>query len=76
MEKVDEVRLNKFPYLNMEFFWNVERCLESRVYQKPNQQLKYLEKGSTHASYTFAAIPHGIFKRLARLTSRNERNGQ
>jgi len=38
--KVDEVKLNKFPYLDMEFFWNDEGCLKTRIYQKPNQQLK------------------------------------
>ena len=65
MNKVDEIKTNEFPYLDMKLFWNDERTLECQVYRKPNQRLKYLKKGSVHAPYTFAAIPHGIIRCLA-----------
>jgi hypothetical protein len=37
---------------------------------KPNQQLKYLNKGSTHTEACFAAILFGVLRRLALLMTR------
>jgi len=37
---------------------------------KKNQQLKYLNKGSAHTEACFTAIPLGVMKRLASLTTR------
>ena len=51
-------------------------ALEYEVHQKSNQQLKYLNKGSTHTNATFNAIPSGIFYRLAKLTSRTKKNAK
>ena len=59
-----------FPYLDMELYWR-ENELNFRIHLKPNQQLKYLNKGSTHTNATFKAIPNGVLKRLANLTSAN-----
>ena len=43
---------------------------------KPNQQLKYPNTGSTHTNETFNAIPSGIFYRIAKLTSRTNKNAK
>jgi hypothetical protein len=61
-----------FPFLDMEMYWSDEGDLRFRVHLKPNQQLKYLNKGSTHTEACFAAIPNGVLKRLALLTTRTE----
>jgi hypothetical protein len=39
---------------------------------KENQALKYLNRGSAHRESCFAAIPTGVLKRLASLTTRTE----
>ena len=39
---------------------------------KENQKLKYLNKGSCHTHNCLKAIPNGVFKRLAKLTSKSE----
>jgi hypothetical protein len=41
---------------------------------KPNQQVKYLNKGSAHTNACFKAIPAGVYHRLTKLTSVDERN--
>ena len=71
-----EIATNTFLYLDLEFLWNADGELEYQVHQKPNQQLKYLNKGSTHTNAMFNAIPSGIFYRLAKLTSRTKKNSQ
>ena len=58
------------------FLWNADGELEYQVHRKPNQQLKYLNKGSNHTNATFKAIPSGIFYRLAKITSRTRKNAQ
>ena len=40
------------------------------VYSKPEYELKYLGKGSTHPGTVFKAVPRGVSIRLAGLTSR------
>ena len=69
----DNVSIHKkesFPYLDMELYWKQDE-LNFRIHLKPNQQLKYLNNGSTHTNATFRAIPHGVMKRLANLSSAN-----
>jgi hypothetical protein len=39
------------------------------VYRKPGQQLKYLNKDSTHPPHVFRVIPLAVLLRLANLTS-------
>ena len=73
---VSEIATNTFPYLDLEFLWNADGALEYQVHRKPNQQLKYLNKGSTHTNATLNAIPISIFYRLAKLTSRTKKNTQ
>ena len=64
---VSEIATNTFPYLDLEFLWNADGKLEYQVHRKTNQQLKYLNKGSTHTNATFNAILRGIFYGLANL---------
>ena len=73
---VSEIARNTFPYLDLEFLWNADGALEYQVHRKPNKKLKYLNKVSTHTNATFNAIPSGIFYRLAKLTSRTNKNAQ
>jgi hypothetical protein len=58
-----------FPYLAMELFWSRSGALNFCIHLKDNQCLQYLNQGSTHTWAVFAAIPHGVLGRLARLTS-------
>ena len=60
----------------LSFVWNADGESEYQFHRKPNQTLKYLNKGSTHINATFNAIPSGIFYRLAKLTSRTKKNTQ
>ena len=72
-KKYNNVSVNRseyFPYLDMEMFWSTENDLNFRVHLKPNQQLKHLNKGSTHTEACFVAIPSGLVRRLALLTMR------
>jgi len=70
------VKINRdvaFIYLDMELYWlntNLEFC----VHLKPNQLLKYLNKGSTHTAVCFKAIPSGVVRRLASLTALTTEN--
>ncbi len=63
---------NYFPFLDIEMYWSPEGNLQFRVHLKENQVLKYLNHGSTHTDACFAAIPTGVMKRLASLTTRTE----
>jgi hypothetical protein len=58
----------------MEMYWSPEGNLQFRVHLKENQVLKYLNRGSTHTDACFAAIPTGVMKRLASLTTRTEKS--
>jgi hypothetical protein len=51
-------------------YWSTEGNLQFKVHLKENQILKYLNRGSTHTEACFAAIPSGVMKRLASLTTR------
>ena len=73
---LSEIATNTFPYLDLEFLWNADGEKEYQVHQKPNQQLKYLNKGSTHTNAMSNAIPSGIFYRLTKITSRKNKNAQ
>jgi hypothetical protein len=63
---------NYFTFLDMEMHWSPEGHLQFRVHLKENQVLKYLNRRSTHTDTCFAAIPTGVMKRLASLTTRTE----
>ena len=72
-ERVKVKKQDSFPDLDMEMYWSendefffVCTCL------KENQQLKYLNKGSTHTKSCFQAIPLGVLKHFALLTMRKE----
>jgi hypothetical protein len=70
LKAVKICRKKQFPYLDMEFFWR-SKDLNFRVHMKPNQLLKYLNKGSAHTPDCFKAIPHGVLRRLVSLTTAN-----
>jgi GIY-YIG catalytic domain len=67
-------RKETFPYLDMELKWATNKKLSFQVHLKPNQQLKYLNKGSAHTNACFKAIPAGVYHRLTKLTSMDENN--
>ncbi len=71
---VEIARTSAFPYLDMEWYWHQNKTLCTRVHLKANQQLLYLNRGSSHSSSCFRAIPRGVCHRLARLTSVTEEN--
>ena len=56
-----------FPYLCVELYWQ-QGHLKFRIHLKPNQQLKYLNKGSTHTTAYLESIPHGVIQQLSILT--------
>lgn len=72
-DKITICRDEAFPYLDLEMYWRNDE-LQFRVHLKPNQVLKYLNRDSAHTKATFNAIPHGVLRRLACLTSVNEDN--
>ena len=75
--KKNKVTIQKgktFPYLDMELIWSKEGNLQFQVHLKPNQQLKYLNKGSVHTNACFKAIPGGVYTRLAKLTTITDEN--
>ena len=55
-------------------FWAKKEELNFNVHLKPNQELKYLNRGSNHTKATFKAIPHGVLSRLAKLTTMTDEN--
>ena len=72
--KVSIESSNAFPYLDMELYWANNGELQFRVHLKPNQELKCLNKGSTHTKACFKATPAGVFNRLAKLTTMTDEN--
>ena len=67
-KKVKINRKSAFPYLDMELCW-INDELKFRVHLKKGQLLKYLNKGSAHTNACLKAIPSGVLRRLASLTS-------
>ena len=63
---------DSFLYLDMEMFWSERGDLQFRDHLKANQQLKYLNRGSTHMEACFQAIPSGVLRHLATLTTETE----
>jgi hypothetical protein len=63
-----------FPYLDMEMYWSSRGQLLFCVHLKPNQQLLYLNRGSSHTSSYCRAIESGVLGRLAKLTSATAAN--
>jgi hypothetical protein len=57
------------PFLDMKLFWNKQEELTFTVFHKPGQQIKYLNRDSTHPPHVFRAIKFGILKRLSSLTT-------
>ena len=77
-EKVTEVfSITKgkfFPYLDIQMFWETDDKLEFKVYNKPNQKIKYANNGSCHTKHCLKAIPWGVLSRLAKLASKSKEN--
>jgi hypothetical protein len=68
-EKVSSETAASFPFLDMELSWSEEGDLKFGVHLKPNQELKYLNKGSSHTPGCFKAITAGVCHRLTTLTT-------
>eukprot|EP00957_Ditylum_brightwellii_P019951 1505832-Ditylum_brightwellii.AAC.1 len=54
--------------------WREDRQLRFNMFNKKNQAIKYVEKGSTHHPCTFKSITSGVYKRVGRLTSKTPEN--
>ena len=67
-----KVSIEKGESFDMEFYWSESDNLQFRVHLKPNQKLKYLNKGSAHTPACFKAIVSRVFNRLAKLTSKTD----
>ena len=75
----DKVKItNKpyFPYLDVQLSWYNGETLQFGVHLKENQQLQYLNKGSSHTPACFRAIPQGVCNRLTKLTTVTEHNSK
>ena len=78
MENVGKTSVNNcdyFPFLDMEMHWGANLELTFNVHIKPNQEIKYLNDGSSHTPGCFKAITTGVCYRLTMLTSINDNNG-
>ena len=62
------------PFLNMELFWDENNDLKFCIHVKPNQEIKYLNAGSSHTPDCFKAINKGVCHRLTMLTSTTPTN--
>jgi hypothetical protein len=62
------------PFLDMKLFWNEQEELTFTVFHKPGQQIKYLNRDSTHLPHVFRAIKSGVLKRLSYLTAASIEN--
>lgn len=74
-EKVGKVSVSTdktFPFLDMKLQWKEDDTLFFSVFLKPNQELKYLNAGSSHNPGCLKAIPNGVCHRLAKLTTAND----
>eukprot|EP00957_Ditylum_brightwellii_P127694 9737522-Ditylum_brightwellii.AAC.1 len=64
-----------FSSLEMEMFWDKKSGeMKFKVFQKPNQALKYVDVASTYRTTTFKSTANGVFTHLARLTSNRTTN--
>ena len=61
-----------FPFLDMQLQWTIHGALSFRAYSKPSQRIQYVDKSSTHHRSCLTSIPHGVLKRLGRLTSNDQ----
>jgi hypothetical protein len=62
-EKVTVEQTDYLPFLDMKlYWWDKNENLAFTVYQKPGQQLKYLNKDSTHPPHVFGAIRWRFFQ--------------
>ena len=71
-QKLKLIRKDIFPFLHVKTSWKPNKLIASSVYRKKNQVLKYLNTLSCHTYSTFRAIPTGVFKRLSKLTLRED----
>ena len=69
-ERVQIVKNDVIPFLDMKMSWSPEGELKFGVFRKKGQQLKYSRKESNHTPGTLRAIPLGVLNRLSKLTLR------
>ena len=68
-KKNSVIECHSFPLLDMEMSQSSKGNLRFEVHLKPNQQLKYLNKGRCHTTNYFRAFLNGVITRLSKLTS-------
>ena len=69
-DRVQIVTNDELSFLDMKMSWSPEGDLQFGVFRNKGQQLKYVNKESTHIPGTLRAIPSGVLNRLSKLTSR------
>ena len=70
-EDVQTCTSDGFPFLYTNMTWYPKGDIQFGIFGKKGQTLKYVRKCSTHTPGTLYAIPSGVLKRLAKLTSQN-----
>ena len=68
-KQITIVKGKYFTFLDASLFWNFHNKLGFKIFMKPNQKLKYLNRGSCHTSKCFEAISSCVFGRLSKLTT-------
>ena len=70
-DRVQIVKNDEFPFLDMKMSWYHEGDLQFGVFKKKGHQLKYFGQESTHTPGTIRAIHSGVLNRLVKLIPRN-----
>ena len=67
---INVVEAKYFPYLDLNMYFCTHcQKLQFKVHLKANQELKYLNRESTHTRCCIRAVPCRVFNCLAKLTS-------
>ena len=69
-DKVQVLKKNEFPFLDMKMCWSLEGDIKFSIFRKNGHQLKYVGIGSTQTPGTIRAVPSGVLNRLAKPTFR------
>lgn len=56
-EKISIVERKYFPFLYVSLFWNFHNKLSFKIHMKPNQNLKYINRGSLVVTQTSVSKP-------------------
>ena len=64
-----EIAICNLSYLDLELLQDDDNKPETKFHQKENQNLKFINKGSTYRNETFKSTLCGIFYQIEKLTS-------